>query len=253
MLEITPTQRFSSRVGNYSRFRPSYPAAVVDILKQECGLAPEAVIVDVASGTGIFTRLLLENDNRVFGVEPNEAMRKAGEEYLAGYPRFTSIAGTAEHTTLADNSVDLITAAQAAHWFDRDKAIAEFRRILKPRGYLALLWNDRRTDASGFGRDYEALLLKHGTDYAEVRRRDAASQGFFGEIKHQKRVLRNFQEFDYAALEGRLLSSSYTPPPGHPSHGPMLADLRRVFDAHQQAGVVRMEYDTNLYFGQLAT
>lgn len=252
MLEITPTQRFSSRVGTYSRFRPSYPAAVLDILKQECGLTPETVVADVASGTGIFTRLLLENGNQVFGVEPNDAMRKAGEEYLGGYPKFRSIAGTAEHTTLPDTSVDLITAAQAAHWFDRDKAIAEFRRILKPGGYLALLWNDRRTDASGFGRDYETLLLNHGTDYAEVKRRDAASQEFFGGIKHEKRVLRNFQEFDYTALEGRLLSSSYTPPPGHPSHEAMLAHLRRVFDAHQQAGVVRMEYDTNLYFGQLA-
>ena len=253
MLEITPTQRFSSRVGNYSRFRPSYPAEVLDILKQECGLAPGTVVADVASGTGIFTRLLLENRNQVFGIEPNEAMRLAGEEYLAGYPKFTSIAGAAEYTTLPDTSVDVITAAQAAHWFDRDKAIAEFRRILKPGGYLALLWNDRRTDASGFGRDYEELLLKHGTDYAEVKRRDAASQNFFGDIEHQKRVLRNFQEFDYPALEGRLLSSSYTPPPNHASHEPMLAHLRRVFETHQQAGVVRMEYDTNLYFGQIAT
>ena len=251
MLDITPTQRFSSRVGNYSRFRPSYPVEVVNVLKQECGLIVESVIADVASGTGIFTRLLLENGNRVYGVEPNDAMRKAGEENLVAYAKFTSVAGTAEDTTLPNACVDLVTAAQAAHWFDRNKAIAEFRRILKPEGYLALLWNDRRTDASDFGRDYENLLLKYGTDYAEVRCRDAASQDFFGKINHQKRVLPNFQEFDYAALEGRLLSSSYTPPLGHPSHEPMLAELRRVFDTHQRGGVVRMEYDTNLYFGQL--
>src|SRR5215470_13340205 len=196
MLGTTPTQRFSSRVGNYSRFRPSYPAEVLEILNQECALAPESVIADVGFGTGIFTRLLLENGNRVFGIEPNDAMRMAGEEYLAGYPKFTSIGGTAEYTTLPDTSVDLISAAQAAHWFDRDKAIAEFRRILKPGGYLFLLWNDRRTGASDFGRDYEELLLKHGTDYAEVKRRDAVSQEFFGGIKHKKRMLRNFQEFD---------------------------------------------------------
>jgi len=251
MLEITPTQRFSSRVGNYSRFRPSYPAEVSDILKQECAVTAESMIADVASGTGIFTRLLLENGNRVYGVEPNDAMRKAGEEYLAAYPKFSSVAGTAESTTLPGTSVDLVTAAQAAHWFDREKAITEFRRILKPEGYLVLLWNDRRTDSSAFARDYEHLLLEHGTDYAEVKRRDAASQKFFGEIKHQKRVLPNFQEFDYAALEGRLLSSSYTPPSGHSSHEPMLRELRRIFEAHQRAGTVLMEYDTNLYFGQL--
>jgi len=252
MLEITPTQRFSSRVGNYSRFRPSYPAEIVGILRQECGLSPESVIADVASGTGIFTRLLLENGNRAFGVEPNDAMRKAGEEYLAAYPKFASVAGTAENTTLPDASVDLVTAAQAAHWFDRGKAITEFRRILKPEGYLVLLWNDRRTDASAFARDYESLLLEYGTDYAEVKRRDAASQEFFGEIKHEKRVLRNFQKFDYTALEGRLLSSSYTPPVGHPAHEPMLSELRRFFETYQRGGAVLMEYDTNLYFGQLA-
>jgi len=252
MLEITPTQRFSSRVGNYSRFRPSYPAEIVGILRQECGLSPESVIADVASGTGIFTRLLLENGNRAFGVEPNDAMRKAGEEYLAAYPKFASVAGTAENTTLPDASVDLVTAAQAAHWFDRGKAITEFRRILKPEGYLVLLWNDRRTDASAFARDYESLLLEYGTDYAEVKRRDAASQEFFGEIKHEKRVLRNFQKFDYTAVEGRLLSSSYTPPVGHPAHEPMLSELRRIFETYQRGGAVLMEYDTNLYFGQLA-
>src|SRR5215813_7337989 len=238
MLEITPTERFSSRVGNYSRFRPSYPVAVVDILKQQCALMPESIIADVGSGTGIFTRLLLESENRVYGVEPNQAMRKAGEEYLAGHPKFTSVAGTAENTTLPSASMDLITAAQAAHWFDRGKAIAEFRRILKPAGYLALVWNDRRTDASGFARDYESLLLEYGTDYAEVKRRDAASQEFFGDITHRKHVLPNFQEFEYAALEGRLLSSSYTPPSGHPSHEPMLRELRRIFDAHKQAETV---------------
>ncbi len=251
MLEITPTQRFSSRVGNYSRFRPSYPAEIIGILRQECGLRPEAIIADVGSGTGIFTRLLLENGNRVYGVEPNDAMRKAGEEFLAAHRKFASVAGTAENTTLPDASVDLVTVAQAAHWFDREKALAEFRRILKPEGYLVLLWNDRRADDSAFARDYERLLLEYGTDYAEVRRRDLASQEFFGQIRHEKRVLPNFQEFDYAALEGRLLSSSYTPPVGHPSHEPMLSELRKIFETHQRAGTILMEYDTNLYFGRL--
>ena len=127
------TQRFSSRVENYVRYRPGYPSAVLDLLKNECGLTTASVIADIASGTGIFTRMLLENGNRVFGVEPNADMRKAGEEFLRGYPQFTSVAGTAEATTLADHSVDLVTAAQAAHWFDREKARREFIRILPAR------------------------------------------------------------------------------------------------------------------------
>ena len=253
MLDITPTQRFSSRVGNYARCRPSYPPEIIEILRQECGLTSDSVLADVASGTGIFTRLLLQHGNPVYAVEPNQAMREAGDAYLANYPAFTSIEGTAESTTLPNASVDLVTAAQAAHWFDREKALEEFRRILKPEGYLVLIWNDRRKDAAPFDREYECLLENLGTDYEEVKRRDNTSMQFFGAIPHQTRILRNFQDFDYASLEGRLLSSSYTPQPSHPSHGPMLAELRRIFAAHQSSGIVRMEYDTKLYFGRLAT
>jgi SAM-dependent methyltransferase len=251
MLKFDPKERFSSRVENYARFRPGYPPEVLGVLRRECGLVRDSIVADIASGTGIFTRLLLKNGNRVFGVEPNADMRQAGEEYLAEYPNFTSVSGAAENTTLPDHSIDLITAAQAAHWFDREKALREFQRILKPAGYLALLWNDRRLDATAFDRDYEQMLVNHGTDYADVKRLDEGASTFFGRFTCELRVLPNFQDFDYAALEGRLLSSSYAPQAGHPSHAPMLAELRRIFHAYQSGGKVRMEYDTKLYFGQL--
>src|SRR4029077_18556951 len=106
------TQRFSSRVENYVRFRPGYPPEVFELLQRECGLAPDSVIADIASGTGIFTRMLAENGNRVFGVEPNDKMRRAGERLLESYSGFTSIAGTAEATTLPDHIVDIVAAAQ---------------------------------------------------------------------------------------------------------------------------------------------
>src|SRR6202020_1636808 len=137
--------RFSDRVENYVRYRPGYPPEVLPALRAECGLAPSHTVADIASGTGIWTRTLLENGNRVFGVEPNAEMRAAGERLLAGFPNFVSIAGTAEATTLADHSVDFVTAAQAAHWFDRERARREFVRILKPGGCLVLLWNGRLT------------------------------------------------------------------------------------------------------------
>ncbi len=251
MLNFDPKERFTSRVENYARFRPTYPLEVVEVLKDECRLTPNSVIADIASGTGIFTRLLLENGNRVFGVEPNLEMRRAGEQYLESYPKFTSVAGTAEKTGLPDQCVDLVTAAQAAHWFDREKAICEFQRILKPAGYLAVLWNDRRLDATAFDRDYEQMLVNYGTDYADVKRLDNEASRFFGAFKREQRVLSNFQELDYAAFEGRLLSSSYAPQAGHPSHAPMLAELQRIFETYQSGGKVRMEYDTKLYFGQL--
>jgi SAM-dependent methyltransferase len=255
MLKIEPTRRFSSRVGNYARFRPSYPKEVVEVLQKECGLKPETIVADIASGTGLLTRLLLENGNRVFGVEPNPDMRRAGEEYLTEFPKFVSVDGTAEHTTLADHSVDLITCAQAAHWFDRDKAVREFQRILRPGGYLALIWNDRNVAGNAFGRDYEKLVVKYGTDYTEVQRRGRAFEGdeFFRPFPCKKRVLNNYQDFDFAALEGRLLSSSYAPQQGDANCAPMLADLRRIFDQHEQNGRVRMEYDTKIFFGKLST
>jgi hypothetical protein len=179
-------------------------------------------------------------------------MRQAGEEFLARYSNFISVAATAENTGLAEHSIDLVTAAQAAHWFDREKTRREFQRILKPSGYVALIWNDRRLEASAFDRDYEQLVLQHGTDYTDVNRFGKAADQFFGGLRCELRVLPNFQEFDYAALEGRLLSSSYAPQAGRPSHAPMLAELRRIFDSHQSGGKIRMEYDTRLYCARLA-
>jgi len=247
------TQRFSSRVDNYVRYRPGYPPAVIEMLGSECGLTPDSVIADVASGTGIFTRLLLENGNRVFGVEPNDEMRRAGERLLEGYPGFTSIAGTAEATTLPDHSVYFITAAQAAHWFDREKARREFIRILKPGGWTVLLWNERRTGSTAFLREYEHLLLTYGTDYHEVRheRTTAEISDFFALSPFRSSTFEMRQEVDYTALEGRLLSSSYTPMSDHTNYEPMLRELRRVFEAHQVNDHVTLEYNTLVYYLQL--
>jgi SAM-dependent methyltransferase len=247
------TQRFSSRVENYVRYRPGYPPEVLGLLKNECGLTPDSVIADIASGTGIFTRMLAENGNRVFGVEPNDEMRRAGERLLESYSGFTSIAGTAEATTLPDHIADIVTAAQAAHWFDREKARREFVRILKPGGWLVLLWNERRTDSTPFLREYEHLLLAYGTDYREVRheRTTAEIADFFSPSPFRSSTLEMRQEVDYAGLEGRLLSSSYTPTSDQANYDAMLRVLRRIFDAHQIDDRVSLDYNTLVYYGQL--
>lgn len=254
MLKTEPTKRFSSRVAYYVRARPSYPSEIVRVLEEECGLSSASVVGDIASGTGIFTRLLLENGNRVFAVEPNLEMRRAAQEHLAGYPNLVSIDGTAEATTLPSQCVDLITCAQAAHWFERDNAVREFQRILKANGFLALVWNERRIEGSAFGTDYEVLVSEYGIDYDQVQQRGRASEGgkFFGIYPSIERRLNNYQDLDYPALEQRLLSSSYVPQLGDERCAPMLAKLRQIFDRHQQGGRIRMEYDTKLYLGQLS-
>jgi ubiquinone/menaquinone biosynthesis C-methylase UbiE len=247
------TSRFSDRVENYVRYRPDYPCEALAVLQSECSLVPGHRIADVASGTGIWTRHLLLNGNRVFGIEPNTEMRQAGERMLAEFPKFTSLAGSAEATTLPDRSVDFVTAAQAAHWFDREGARREFVRILKPGGWLVLLWNERLTDSTPFLRQYEQLLSDYGTDYGEVRheRTTDAVNEFFDPAPFQQRVFEMRQEFGYAGLEGRLLSSSYAPPPGHPKHEPMLQELKRLFEEHTVAGRVAVDYKTRVYFGRL--
>ena len=247
------TSRFSDRVENYIRYRPGYPEEALDVLRRECGLTSGDVIADIASGTGIWTRRWLENGNRVYAVEPNIDMRRAGERLLSEFTSFTSVHGSAEATTLSGASVDFVTAAQAAHWFDRGRTRHEFVRILKPRGWLVLLWNEREVDTTPFLCDYEHLLVTFGTDYEDVRheRTTDSVNEFFDPLPYQERVFAMRQEFDYEGLEGRLLSSSYAPGPGHPKHQPMLKELRRIFQQHMENGIVGFDYKTRLYFGKL--
>jgi SAM-dependent methyltransferase len=149
--------------------------------------------------------------------------------------------------------VDIVTSAQAAHWFDRPAARKEFARILRPGAWLVLLWNERITDGTPFLRAYEQLLLAFGTDYELVRheRTTDAVNEFYDPAPYQERTFPMRQEFDYTGLEGRLLSSSYAPGPDHPKHPPMLRELRRIFDEHCRNGGVAFDYKTRVYFGQL--
>ncbi len=249
-----PTQRFSSRVENYIKYRPGYPGEVITLLEQECGLTSAATVADIGSGTGILTEPFLKHGNPVFAVEPNPEMRAAAERLLAGHPNFRSVNGTAEATRLADLCADLITAGQAFHWFDPDRTRREFVRVLKPGGWVALIWNERRTLSTPFLKDYENLLLAYATDYAAVNHANvdaAAIQAFFAPGTATLRSFPNRQVFDFQGLLGRLMSASYAPEPGHPRHEPMLAELASIFQAHEQNGAVTFDYDTLVYYGRL--
>lgn len=249
------TQRFSSRVDNYVRYRPGYPLEIIEVLKRECGLTADSIIADVGCGTGFLAKIFLEYGARVFGIEPNKEMREAGERLLEDCPKFLSLPGTAEDTSLPEQSVDFVTAGQAAHWFDRERARGEFRRILKPGGWTVLVWNDRATDSTAFLKEYEQLLQTYGVDYHEVRRVDremaSAIASFFEPNPVSTKTFVNRQEFDFAGLQGRLLSSSYSPQEGHANYQPMMARLRELYEKYQKNGIVQFDYETHTYYGQL--
>ena len=249
------TTRFSDRVESYIRYRPSYPDQAIDRLVSECGLGVDSRIADIGSGTGILSGLLLERGFRVYGVEPNREMREAGERLLSGYERFSSAAGTAEETTMEAGSIDLVVAAQAFHWFDGEKARMEFKRILKPEGWVALIWNERLVDGTPFLRAYEKLLMEAATDYESVNHMNIGEDGvrrFFGASGDCRRfVFPNRQRFDYEGLKGRCLSSSYVPNEDHPGYKTFFSRLEAIFSEHAVGGFVNFDYETSLYLGRL--
>jgi SAM-dependent methyltransferase len=250
---VKATQRFSNRVDNYVKYRPGYPAEILDLLRSKCGLTADSIVADIGSGTGILTELFLKNGNSVFGVEPNREMREAAERLLQACPKFHSLDGTAEVTGLDNGSIDLITAGQAYHWFDPVATRKEFCRILKPGGWVVLVWNDRRTDSTAFLRDYEQLLQDYGTDYRQVDHKqiDRTALGkFYGAGQFSEQVFENLQHFDFEGLKGRLLSSSYVPENGDPKFGPMLEALEKIFRKYAVKNTVAIEYDTRVFYGQ---
>jgi hypothetical protein len=248
------TERFTERAGDYAAARPGYPAAIATTLVAELKLAPGAVIADIGSGTGLSCEPFLRAGLAVVGVEPNEAMRAEGGRQLAGFDRFRSVAGTAEATTLADASVDLLIAAQAFHWFDIGPARAEALRILKRPPNAALIWNDRVATGNAFAEGYEQLLLDFGIGYTEIKHRHAHEDSvaaFFGHHDFRVASFPNPTLLDYATLVARLNSASYVPKPDHPNHAPMVERLRRLFDAAQRDSRVTMDYVTRVFFGAL--
>jgi SAM-dependent methyltransferase len=250
---IDPTTRFTSRVDNYVKYRPSYPASIITLLESECGLTRATIVADIGSGPGFLTELFLKLGNTVFGVEPNAEMRAAGERLLAKYPSFLSVNATAEATMLPNKSVDLIVAGQAFHWFQRDATKVEFKRILKPGGWVVLVWNGFRVETSAVVRAYHELLVQYGTDYKEVSREietcDIAE--LFAPRKYREARFPFKQVFDFEGLKGRLLSASYAPQPSDPRYDDMIEDLRGVFTANQHNGTVDFDYETEVYYGQL--
>ena len=251
---LASAARFAERVANYIRYRPSYPAETISFLLESIGIAAGGVVADLGSGTGIWSRLLLEAALEVRGVEPNAEMRQAAESALGSCDRFQSLSGRSDQTGLEPGSVDLITAAQAFHWFDVPATRKECMRILKPDGFVSLLWNERQIDSSEFMIDYEALLQTYATDYNDVNHTNLAEpvfREFYGHDTYCVARFPNVQHFDYEGVEGRLLSCSYVPNEGQKGYEPMLKALHKIFVERAVEGQIAFEYQTVVYCGRL--
>lgn len=245
-------KRFSNRVSNYVKFRPGYPADVVSFVEDEMNLASDAVIADVACGTGLSSEIFLSAGYRVLGVEPNEQMRMAAAQYLSRFVNFELLEGTAEKTGLPSSAVDLVIAAQAYHWFEPAHVRQEFSRVLKPNGWVALIWNERQLDSTPFLLAYESLLLEFGTDYESIRH-DRITRRLLEEQlgwEFYERTFANEQALDLDGLEGRLLSCSYVPERGDSRYGEMIATVRDLFTEHQKDGRIQILYDTKVYYAK---
>ncbi|MEL3913803.1 class I SAM-dependent methyltransferase [Aeromonas caviae] len=246
------TQRFSTRVEAYVKYRPSYPVAMLDFLARELAMGPEAQVADIGAGTGILTALLAPRVARVWAVEPNDDMRAAAKRLLAQVGNIGWLHGSAEATGLPTGAMDLVTVAQAFHWFDRAAFRQECQRLLKPGGRVALIWNDRLTNTP-FLKAYEEGLHAYSGDYEEVNHRNLGEADFRAFFTGEFRLDRfeNSQLFDLDGVLGRLNSSSYAPVAGTPAHDQMTALVRREFARHAVDGKIAFNYCTLVYSGRV--
>jgi SAM-dependent methyltransferase len=238
---------FCAKVDDYVRARPTYPAALVDALHAVAGLDAHSCIADIGAGTGLFTRCLIERGWQVTAVEPNAQMRAAADALLGTSPRYRSENGCAEATGLADASVDLVTAAQAFHWFDPQRARAECLRILRPGGMAAIIWNDRVAD-DPLNRALDQVFDAWGGSLRQaqqaVRRGRAPLALFFGKAAPPNVELDHAHALDLAGLRSLVYSRSYMPRPDSAAGAAIDARLAAIFGDHATRGEVEVRYRT---------
>ena len=240
------TKRFSSRVDNYVKYRPSYPQDAMSYLFNK-GINKNSIVGDIGSGTGILSKLLINNVKSLYCVEPNDEMRNYAQSTLSKYDNFFSINATAENTTLKDNSLDAITVAQAFHWFDIEKCKLEFNRILKPKSNIFLIWNNRLTNTP-FLKEYDQILKDLSKDYNTVNHQNLVDKEFdlFFDKKWEKATFENYQIFNFEQFKGRVFSSSYTPEESDSVYSSFYKAIEKLFEKENTNGFVKFNYTTEI-------
>lgn len=243
--ELNPKGRFSNRVENYAKYRPNYPNDIINFLNTNAGFTKECIVADIGSGTGISSKLFLDNGNKVYGIEPNKDMRRAGEKYLCNYTKFYSIDASSEYTKLNSESVDLIVCGQSFHWFEPESTKNEFLRILKSDGVVVVM-NNRRKLGSQFMNEYVELIRKYsGSEISRPLNSDLSE--YFDSETIYKEVFNNPQIFNLERLRGDLLSYSYIPSEEKAIFNTMISEFELLFKKHNKEGRVIFDYETVLY------
>ncbi len=244
---------FSGRSRYYSLARPGYPTDIIGFLRDRIGLSPSFTVADIGAGTGLLSKLFLENGNSVFAVEPNNEMLSTAVETMRGYSGFHTVNGTAENTNLEARSIDLITCGQSFHWFNVELASPEFKRILKPGGYVLLVWNDRLPNEGGFNWEYEKICIRYSPAYHSSGSTVLTREGFeqFFESGYEEHTFPNSQALDMEGVKGRYKSASYAISASHENYSALIRSLEDGFNKYEKDGFVKIEYETKVFLGRL--
>lgn len=241
--------RFGGRGQVYAKYRPKYPPEILKILQSNANLNESHVIADIGSGTGILSEIFLKNKNQVYGVEPNDDMRKMAEDYLSTYPKFVSVKGSAEETNLKNASIDLISVGQALHWFDLSRCRLEFLRILREEGWTCVVYNER-SSSDEVTVEYGKIVQKHANKSIPMNEYVPPTE-LMGS-SYAKFYLPNEQCLDLDGLIGRAVSASYAPNYDEEGFSSLRYDLKELFDRRQEDGRITLRYDTRLFLGKIS-
>jgi ubiquinone/menaquinone biosynthesis C-methylase UbiE len=239
--QLDPLNRFSDRASDYMKYRPTCPAEAIDQILEGLGTPSQLVAADIGAGTGISARLLADQGLQVWAIEPNAVMRQVAKFH----PNVTYRSTTAEQTNLLDASVDLITCFQSFHWFDPEPTLTEFRRILKPSGRLALVWNNRDLN-DPFTLEYGELLRKASDKHPALDRPETFPTN--SHFLNVRTLLFSFEQMlDQTGLIGNAKSRSYAPQEGT-AYDQLLTDLNALYQrwANSQ-GFVVLRYQTKIF------
>ncbi len=240
----------------YSKYRPSYPEKYINYLISKCNLNENSLIADIGSGTGILTKQFLDKNLRIIGVEPNENMRKISRKFLSNYKNFISIDGNDKNTNLEENSVDLITVAQAFHWFDVDAFRKECKRILKPNGKVCIIWNKLDT-TNNIVKEEKDIDYKYTNQYKEINniledeKRELLIKDFFKNDNYECKITENNQIYNKETFIGVNLSKSYSLRKEDKNYDNYINAFEYLFNKYNKNGTLLIKNNTYGYLGSI--